>query len=185
MLLSYNRLCELVEQGCITNVEHEQINASSIDLTLGPKILFERKFPAQQYISLKERTPLDMAEYIMDKSCVGGAPHFTLDPGAFVLAHSQQVFNLPRNISAEYKLKSSMARIGLEHLNAGWCDAGWNGSVLTLELKNMTQYHHLVIRPGDFIGQIVFFEHEEVPLERSYAKRGRYNNDKSVKGIKK
>lgn len=97
---------------------------------------------------------------------------------------SAEVFNLPEDISAEYKLKSSMARIGLEHMNAGWCDAGWHGSVLTLEFKNMLQYHAILIRPGDAIGQMIFFYHEPVPKSASYATRGRYNNDKSVSTIR-
>ena len=92
---------------------------------------------------------------------------------------------MPMDISAEYKLKSSMARIGLEHLNAGWCDAGWHGSVLTLELVNVTRHHSIIIRPGDPIGQMVFFRHAPVPPERPYATRGRYNTDRTVRTIKK
>jgi dCTP deaminase len=72
----------------------------------------------------------------------------------------------------------------LNHLTAGWADAGWNGSVLTLELKNVTNYHEIELRRGDRIGQVIFFEHESVPADRSYAARGRYNGDKSVSGIK-
>lgn len=181
-LLSYNRLCELVEQGIITNVKHEQINATSIDITLGNHLKFETTYLPEGHrhrIALSDRTPLNMVDvHLSELGNVG------LSPGEFVLAHSQQVFNLPNNISAEYKLKSSMARIGLEHLNAGWCDAGWNGSVLTLELKNMTRHHTIMLRPGDFIGQMVFFEHEPVPADRSYAARGRYNGDRTVSGIK-
>ena len=109
----------------------------------------------------------------------------TLFPGQFMLAQSIEVFNLPNNVSAEYKLKSSMARVGLEHLTAGWADAGWSNSVLTLELKNMTQHHPIRIRPGDTIGQMTFFEHEEVPQDRSYSTRGRYNGDISVSGAKR
>ena len=60
-----------------------------------------------------------------------------------------------------------MARIGLDHLNAGWCDAGWHGSVLTLELKNCCRSHEIVLTNGDFIGQIIFFSHEEVPDENA------------------
>ena len=184
-LLSYNRLCELVEQGVITNVKHDQINSASIDLTLGSEILVEedgwdplrfRQGPTE--VSLKQRTPLSMEKVTL------GPNGYRLEPGEFILAQSQQVFNLPPNISAEYKLKSSMARIGLEHLNAGWCDAGWNGSVLTLELKNMTRYHRIVLEQGVGIGQVVFFEHEPVPADRSYAARGRYNGDRTVSGIK-
>lgn len=107
-----------------------------------------------------------------------------MSPGNFILTQSREVFHLPDTISAEYKLKSSMARIGLEHLNAGWCDAGWNGSVLTLELKNMTEAHSILLQEGDAIGQIVFFKHAPVPEDKSYAARGRYNNDKTVMGAK-
>jgi dCTP deaminase len=177
-LLSYNRLVQLVEDGVITNVKPEQINGSSIDITLGNLILREAELVFKQDVLLKERQKLVMEEYDLRRSI------YALEPNEFILAHSQQVFNLPDNISAEYKLKSSMARIGLEHLNAGWCDALWNGSVLTLELKNMTRKHCIILEEGVAIGQMVFFEHEPVPLDKSYATRGRYNNDKTVSGIK-
>lgn len=179
-LLSYNRLVQLVEDGVITNVKPEQINSTSIDITLGDTVLYEdepTEGEGNHYVSLKERRPLNVLEQ------VDGI--FYLEPSQFILAQSEQKFYLPNNISAEYKLKSSMARIGLEHLNAGWCDAGWNNSVLTLELKNMTQYHTIMLEKGVAIGQMVFFEHEPVPHERSYAARGRYNNDSTVSGVKK
>lgn len=193
-LLSYNELCLLVDDGIIRNVEHDQINATSIDLTLGSNLLIEGRLPSEAMyprvyvpemardlasVSLRDRTPLFMREH----NLVTDGP-YNLLPGEFILAQSQQVFNLPLTLSAEYKLKSSMARIGLEHLNAGWCDAGWNGSVLTLELKNMTRHHAIQLQAGDRIGQVVFFKHERVPEDRSYAARGRYNGDLTVKGIK-
>lgn len=176
MLLSYNKLCDLVSKKVITDVKKSQINASSIDITLGKKILVE-DCRLLRTVSLRKRNALKMQEVILEENM-----SMVLAPGQFILAHSEQIFNLPNNISAEYKLKSSMARIGLEHLTAGWCDAGWNGSVLTLELKNMSQSHYIELQPGDAIGQVVFFEHEAVPDDRSYAARGRYNGDKEVKG---
>ena len=179
-LLSYNRLCELVEQGVITNVRHEQINAGSIDLTLGRTILIEEGIAKKaRIVDFSKRESLEFMEYDIVRY---GA--YVLGPGEFVLAQTEQMFYLPNNICAEYKLKSSMARVGLEHLNAGWADAGWHGSVLTLELKNMTQHHAHKLVAGMPIGQIVFFECEPVPEDRSYASRGRYNNDSTVKGIK-
>ena len=179
-LQSYNELVKLVEQGVITNVEHDQINAASIDLTLGDTIL-------EEVIDMNETSPIvflgrrDTLKTRMVK--LSSEPYF-LSPGRFILACTEQMFNLPNHISAEYKLKSSMARIGLEHLNAGYCDAGWHGSVLTLELKNMTSDHIIALRKGDRIGQIVFFTHQGVPKDRSYATRGRYNNDTTVSEIK-
>lgn len=177
MLLSHSELHKLVIDGVISNVEFNYINSSSIDLTLGRHILIERE--ESRTISLNKREPLATAEYdLLEEEC------YILYPGEFILAQSQQVFNLPDNISAEYKLKSSMARIGLEHLNAGWCDAGWNGSVLTLELRNMTRNHSIKLHCGDRIGQMVFFKHEPVPEKHNYSTRGRYNGDLVVNGIK-
>lgn len=178
MLLSHNELVQLVEDNVIGPVDLKDINAASIDIRLGNKIMVESRHYKPMTVDFSRREPLSYETVIMDDD------GWVLDPGDFILAHSAETFNLPDNISAEYKLKSSMARIGLEHMNAGWCDAGWHGSVLTLELKNMCQHHAIRIRPGDAIGQIVFFKHEPVPVEASYATKGRYNGDSSVSGIK-
>ena len=180
MPLNYTEICELIEQGVVENAEFRNVNSSSLDITLGGETLAEAN-PLYvgshiKPISLRDRTPLNMERR---------SSPFLLFPGEFVLASSKEIFHLPNNISAEYKLKSSMARIALEHLNAGWCDAGWHGSVLTLELKNMTRYHRILIQEGDLIGQIVFFRHKEVPTEKSYAARGRYNGDLTATEIKK
>lgn len=179
-LISYNGLCELVERGVIEGVDFKDINAGSLDIHLGDEVMFEEQVTLghDRTVDFSKREGLRMSKWNLHER------DFLLRPGEFCLAHSREVFNLPNNICAEYKLKSSMARIGLEHMNAGWCDAGWHGSVLTLEFKNMTNYHAHKLVAGMPIGQIVFFECDPVPEDRSYAARGRYNNDKSVSGIK-
>jgi deoxycytidine triphosphate deaminase len=176
-LLSYYKIVELLQRKVIVNGDIECVNSASIDLRLGRKVLIEQQI--RSTISLRERDPLKVKEHDL----ITDGP-VTLYPGNFCLAHTHETFDLPNTISAEYKLKSSMARIGLEHLNAGWCDAGWNGSSLTLEFKNMTQNHNIVLNYMDKIGQMVFFTHIEVPHDKSYASRGRYNGDKSVSGAK-
>jgi dCTP deaminase len=179
MLISHDQLIELMEGGMIANGKEEAVNAASIDIHLGPIIL--REMPHTTGVPIVDyrlREPIETMPIDITDS------EYILKPGEFVLAHSVEVFHLPYDISAEYKLKSSMARIGLEHLNAGWCDAGWYGSVLTLELKNISNYHAIRLRAGDAIGQMVFFQHPPVPQHRSYAARGRYNNDTSVSTIK-
>jgi dCTP deaminase len=177
MLLSHDEIIDLLDREVVEYSEPELANSSSLDIRLGLEILVEDSLPEK--VVLKERTPLNMKTYHLVKE----GPYF-LRPGEFILAHSHEVFNLPNNISASYSLKSSMARIGLEHLNAGWCDAGWNGSVLTLELKNMTRNHTIVLNYLDLIGQMCFFKHSPVSYQDSYACRGRYNKDKSVSGAK-
>ncbi|MGZ5029037.1 MAG: dCTP deaminase [Methylobacter sp.] len=177
MLLSYNELVKLVESGVI-NAPVENINGSSIDITLHDVIRVE-------YQSIGDREEVDLyykenIETIEHKITF----RYKIKPREFILASSNETFNLPNNISAEYKLKSSMARNGLEHLNAGWCDAGWNNSRLTLELNNMTRYHDLIIRPNMKIGQVVFFKHKPVPDDASYATKGQYNWQDKVQASK-
>lgn len=174
MLLSYTEICELIERGVIEFADYNCVNSASLDIHLGNTVLVES--PLKGSVILKDRTPLHMIETFLP---------YWVHPKNFILASSREVFHLPNNISAEYKLKSSMARVGLDHLNAGWCDAGWNGSVLTLEFKNVTQNHSIRLNAGDAIGQMIFFRHTPVPNEKSYASRGRYNGDKTAQGMKK
>lgn len=183
-LLSYNRLYgeirgrRVIAERDGSPIPVELLNASSIDIRLGRTVLIEQT--SGRVIDYRNRDALSMQRMEIDP--VDG---LVIQPGQFLLTESEEVFRLPNYISAEYKLKSSMARVGLEHLTAGWADAGWSNSVLTLELKNMTQHHPIRIRPGDTIGQMTFFEHEEVPQDRSYSTRGRYNGDASVSGAKR
>ena len=178
MLLSHNQIKALVNRGVVKGAKEEAINAASLDIHLGDTILYEDLDGSDPVLDYAARDKPEWKTYIMDHRGI------VLEPGEFILAHSVEKFYLPNNISAEYKLKSSMARIGLEHMNAGWCDAGWNDSVLTLEFKNMSRRHSILLRPGDAIGQLVFFQHEPVEDSASYATRGRYNKDKTVSTIK-
>lgn len=178
-LLSYNQLCKLIDSGVITNSCYENVNSASIDIVLGDVIMVE--IPKPRIINMLDKNAGHLDYIVMTDS------GYVIPPGGFVLAHTKELFNLPNNISAEYKLKSTMARNGLNHFTAGWCDGGWHGSVLTLEFKNDSQYHSIFIKPGMKCGQMVFFEHESVPEDRSYKARGSYNGDKSVsagKGLK-
>lgn len=183
-LLSYNQILDLLEDGVVENSKPEHVNSASLDLTLGRFILVETirnsiSGYTPHLLSLRQRESLSTKRVDLDL-----AGHYILKPGEFILAQTQEVFNLPCDISSEYKLKSSMARIGLEHLNAGWCDAGWHGSVLTLELRNLTTYHEIELLKGDKIGQMVFYKHVPVPISASYAHRGAYNKNKEVSGVR-
>ena len=179
-MLSYVQLCEIVEQGVIAPVRPECINASSIDIHLGDEIVVEIYEP-RAVVDPKARTNFPQRKLSLSRD-LGG--HYDLEPGEFVLAHSVEVFNLPRNISAEFRLKSSGARSGLNNLFACHCDAGWHGSTLTLELHNVLRHTRLRLTAGMPIGQMLFHEHKWVQAERSYAARGRYNNDTSVSAVK-
>jgi dCTP deaminase len=165
----------------VVDAPYSAINSASIDIHLGRYVLVERA-SLSNIARLDRKDSLHTVKLDLDSPELRG--EYRLQPGEFILAQSKEIFNLPAHISAEYKLKSSMARIGLDHLNAGWCDAGWSGSVLTLELKNVTRFHTIVLTKGERIGQMVFFEHTPVPRDKSYATRGSYNGDMEVTGAK-
>lgn len=175
-LLSATELLQLVERGIIEGVQEGCINAASIDLHLGDKFLFEAEPKTyQRLINLAKREKPVMITRRND---------MPIPPGAFCLASTKEIFHLPNDISGMFILKSSMARAGLEHSQAGWADAGWHGSALTLELSNLLQHHTLRIETGMAIGQIILFRHTPVPTEFSYATKGRYNGDRDISEIK-
>ena len=168
-LLTYLDLVDLVDQGMIENLNHEQINGASIDVTLGRYIWVEET--SGYLVRLKEKQAPRMRKHDLVEE------PYSLRPGEFILAQTREVFGLPSDIAAEFKLKSSTARAGLDNALATWCDPTWNGSVLTLELKNNTQAHPLLLEIGMKIGQMIFFRGKAVPPEQSYATKGQYNND--------
>jgi dCTP deaminase len=177
-LLTFNSLEKLVKDGVIT-ADPSHINAASIDVTLGYHFKVER--PPESLsaaVNIREST-LNFYEV----EVVPGS-RLILQPGMFVLAETQEVFNLPDDIACEYKLKSSMARNGLQHLLAGWGDPGWHSSTMTLEFKNVTQNHPIELTPGMKIGQVVFWRGEKVPPHASYRTKGQYNNQSKAQGSK-
>ena len=179
MLISYNELCEFAERGVISPVDPKDINGTSIDVHLGPKILREAPVPREiATISLRDKQNVSWIEADITEG------FYDLLPGEFILAHTVEVFDLPADISAEFKLNSSGARIGLDNALATWADPRWHGSTLTLELKNNTRHHVIRLHHGCRIGQMIFHRSEPVPEDKSYAVRGRYLNDKSVQTVK-
>ena len=178
MLLSYTDLCQLQNMNIIQNSGRDHINGASIDVTLGNTVMCECPLEEGIVVNLaKKSTPKMVSK---DISATG----IVLAPGEFILAQTEQVFNLPANIAAKFKLKSSAARAGLQHAFAGWCDPGWHGSVLTLELTNALSHHYLKLEVGMKIGQMIFYRVVPVPAEHSYAQRGQYNGDVNVTASK-
>src|SRR5262249_10435549 len=160
--------------GVVENCPRELINGASIDVTLGAKILRELSPPhdvedavdellhgpsrvARWPIDFRARQPLRVEEIVL------GNKAYQLAPGEFILAATEQLFHLPPDIAMELRMKSSAARIGINHSLAGWADPTWHGSALTLELKNETRYHTLLLRPGDRIAQVIFHRCAPVP----------------------
>lgn len=166
-ILASPRLHQLVDQGVITAL-HENVNASSIDVRLGDTILVEDHLSAK----VVDLAAKDSPDFVEIKLTDEG---FIIPPGMCFLAHTVEFFNLPNTISAQFILRSSVGRCFLEHMQAGYADAGWHGAQLTMEFKNNLEAQSILIKPGMRIGQMVFFEHEDAGAD-SYSIKGNYNN---------
>jgi dCTP deaminase len=161
------RLCQ--QHRMVSPYREELLNPASLDVRLGDRIMIEQEDgPDLQIVGL--------CEYSRENP-------FLIHPGEWFLAETQEIFHLPDHVGAQFVLKSSRAREGWDHSEAGWCDPGWYGSRLTMELKNARQFTSLPIWPGMKIGQMKFILVSGVP-ERSYAQTGRYNADLAVTSSK-
>ena len=156
----YEQLDAIVEP-----FDPELLNPASIDVRLGNRLMIE-------VADERELIEIDISKRTAEH------PYWLL-PDEFCLAETIETFNLPRFIAAQFVLKSSRAREGYQHLLAGFCDPGWHGSKLTLELKNARRFHDLPLYPGLKIGQMVFRKMCTSPL-KDYSETGRYNKDVKV-----
>lgn len=171
LLVDYE-IRSLCESGMVSPFDPDLLNPASLDVRLGSVLLVER-------IGCSSLAPLDLSSFDAETP-------FMLAPGAFVLAETVETFALPENVCAQFVLKSSRAREGIDHHQAGWCDCGWglaSRSVLTMELKNARQHWPAAIWPGMRIGQMKFVRLSTPPL-KSYAVTGRYNGDLGVTASK-
>ena len=166
MILSDWQITARCNGGMVTPFDPELVNPASLDVRLGDTLLIESAEGL-------ELVPYPLAGHTEQNP-------YPLRPGQFVLACTVETFNLPDDIAAQFMLKSSRAREGLEHLMAGYADPGFNGC-MTLELVNSRQLHPVALWPGMKIGQMVFHQMAATP-QRSYAVTGRYNGSPTVQG---
>ena len=161
------RLCQ--QHAMVSPFNPELLNPASLDVTLGSRILCE--VPDSQQLQL-----VDLNGFTEE------APYL-IQPGEWFLAETREIFNLPDHVAAQFVLKSSRAREGWDHAEAGYADPGWFGSRLTMELRNNRRLHALPVWPGLKIGQMKFMLISGC-VERSYAITGRYNADLGVTASK-
>ncbi|MDA5564331.1 dCTP deaminase [Cobetia sp. MMG027] len=171
MILAGPEILELINSGVIKGAAPEYINGSSLDVRIGDEALIEN-LNRSAIIDLSAKEQLDMERVkIPDAGMM-------IHPGEFFMVATQEVLDLPDDLSCEFKLRSSAGRAALNHALSGWADPGFYGT-LTLEFQNVCQYHRLLVRPGMRLGQLVFHRHASAG-EYSYRKRGRYNGQLAV-----
>lgn len=172
MLLTHDEIVSLVASGVVRGSREGAVNGASVDVHLSDHFLLEGRPDSQRMtIDVARRETPQFWE-----TTVPPGHTIAMTPGQFALASTVESFFLPNDIAALFVMKSSVARCGLDQMNAAWCHPGWSGSTLTLELMNVLRSHTLKLTPGMAIGQMVFFRGTTVPQEALYSKRGTFNH---------
>jgi dCTP deaminase len=158
----------LCHEGMVEPYDPALLNPASLDVRLGDELLIESA-------ATPELLPYPFADHSQQNP-------YMLAPGQFVLARTLEYVRIPDSIDAQFVLKSSRAREGIEHLLAGYIDPQFEG-VITLELHNSRQLHSVPIWPGMKIGQLKFSTLLARP-KRGYAQTGRYHQAQTVEASK-
>jgi dCTP deaminase len=119
--------------------------------------------PASYDVTLKE-----------DVLVRGGEPHklpLKFMPNEFIIATTVEYFKFPLDVAGDMRLKSSIGRMGINHVLSVWFDPGFEGEA-TLELQNISNAP-IDLVAGMKIAQMVFMQLTE-PSQLSYAETGRY-----------
>jgi dCTP deaminase len=160
MILVDWQLKKACEAGLIEPYDESLVNPSSIDIRIGTSAMVDTEYGFTIYKDFESHTREN--------------PYLLL-PNECILVATMEKINLPAYYCAELKLKSSRAREGLNHALAGWIDNGYKG-IITLELKNNSQFREIPIYPGLKIGQVIIFN-TALP-DKPY--EGKYQNATSV-----
>lgn len=161
MILSDTSLKSLALAGLVAPYISDNVQGSSIDLTLGSTI--------------KVESPSGRSNKWVDQSIV---EPYSLAPGEFVLAHTEETIKIPKGCAAMVLLRSSAARAGYEHSLAGWCDPFFEGQ-LTLELRNNLRHHRLALQAGMRLCQLIVHQLDEQAVNH-YGLRGNYQGQTGV-----
>lgn len=148
MLLSCDELLE-------RKIVHiDQIQNSLVYVHLDCILLIERIQTVQSIVNLSSK------EYPEFSSLNLGEFGYALKPNQFVLAVTQQIFNIPKNVFCEFKLDRKLANMGLYSSSATCFDSLCSYVKLSFGLKNQCEYHSLLLKTGMELGQVFFYQHE-------------------------
>ncbi|MFQ5761976.1 MAG: dCTP deaminase [Candidatus Bathyarchaeia archaeon] len=147
----------------VTPLSSEQIGPGSIDLTLGNEVGARRK-GIVPYIDPRKKETVENA---IDIKVLRDGEEYWLMPKEVVLWLTKEYVKLPPDLKGIIFPRSSWMQLFID--TTGFVDAGFEGHLI-LEIINNNETA-LVLRPGDRICQIVFFE-DKTRSTRPY--RGKY-----------
>lgn len=171
-ILNRREIFYLMERGVIEHAKPELVNPASLNVELDYQFLLETRNRLGETLSFKDRQSPAF-------ECFAGK--VIIPPGGFCLSSIKQKLNLPLDLACDVMLRSSAARMGIQHLLAGWGDPGYSG-FLTLELKNDLQHHAILLQAGDAIVQLRFIRVGMLDDGEGYT--GKYTGDTGPQVVK-
>lgn len=147
MILGYKTIKKYLSKNLLVeNSNYQNIHSSSYDVTLDTYILKFKKI--EKPISF-----IDAQELNNMYEEINITEGYTIEPGETILVVLEEVFNMPNNICASIRGKTSFNRLGLnvmiQHLNPGF-----KGKLnLTITNNSINSY---VITPKIQIAQVIF-----------------------------
>lgn len=137
----------------------DQLQAASYDITASEiAMIFKSR---SQPIDLQDKVQMERAVEEINISA-----GYYIKPGEYILVKTQEKFNIPGNVTAHTRPRTTFTRAGLvlsdQHMNPGFCGR------LYLGLYNATP-NIMRIRSGLQVGQMVFEEiHGNITTEKLY-----------------
>lgn len=152
-----------MHRGGLNPADYSLVNPASVNLRIGTVLTVESP---------------GGGTYEVDISDTHVNNPFLVDPGEWILTHTQEIVTLTDRMEAEVCLRSSAARAGWQHALAGYIDPGWSGQI-TLEFQNVRRFQVLPIYPGLELCQLRVRGLDLAP-SADYSKTGRYQGDMGV-----
>lgn len=175
-MLSDNDILKAIDGGLltITPFGKEQLRPAGISLHLGQEILVPRPV---ELIDLKAQTEIDY-----DRRTISDDEPFVIQPGQFVLGHTEEIISVGTKLGFIIEGRSTLARLGISvEQSATIVDPGHHERPITLEIFNCGPSPVTLYRNMSVAKALVFELSSEAG--RSFDKYARYSSQK--KGVGK
>lgn len=157
-----------------------QLGSCALDLRLGNRY---RVFDHSRTPYIDPQNPKTL-EGVTTEITVKDGEAFTLHPGEFILAVTEEYITMPDDLAGRLEGRSSIGRLGVVvHSTAATVDAGFAGNI-TLELANMGRIP-VMLYPGMRICSISFEQLSSPAVTPYYKKKSaKYAGQKSPEASK-
>lgn len=154
----------------IEDFHDDQLQPASYDLRLDPMF----RAPSSEFHAIDLANVPEGHTFLSSMDDSDG--QLMLAPGRFILASTQEYFELGDTLGARVEGRSSLGRLGLMvHITAGFVDPGFCGNI-TFEVYNASPWT-LTLHSGMKVAQLAFFRVSSAP-SRTYGMRGHYQGQR-------